>query len=874
MEGIDDYYVWECRIHHGVRYQKVPLPFPESVKIGMEFNIALDRKQKLDQSLLTNAVMLEICEFAKAVTKSEKYFLFEMLEFNFDLGVDVDNELECYEYASRVQTKIKQLKEQVKLKPRKLAEAFPLPHLNLIKKFTASEVPARYYPRRNRIADISFLTDGSKDRNCPENQRSESNRVLSSTFVIKRKGRVGLKVTGDIYPFCRKLGLTLTVRPDETPKLKLDPNLITVGVMIELLDFSKALCGSYTQIIHDLVQHNFCLELDRLQFRIQLNKLLERKCSCLTTEDRETFRRQTFAVQNKKQEQKYKKRKKPDTDFQELEKVAVVNKRRETLRHRDSDAQEMFQDSGLSYMCPVDFETETHSDTELGAEKNKFKHLSTATVETELAASLHMKQEEEDVFVSAVQPQVESVHPNDQTVKTDTDLFSGDKYNHVNFKTPKQKVWARRAPRSKQILKSSRVNDLFARSREIGLDFNVGSGSKQNLDLQLLTNWVLWEILKFANAMTKSLRSFLLDILGNNFRLFIQDDLHLRNIIFYVITKVRLLQSHPARQKMEFLSSPFKFPEVYTMHDVKSNIQVETEQQTDCDLSGSDETLYPFCKKLGLNLWSTQERTSSQKLHLNILTTGAVLEIFSLIKELCGSVREMVRDVLEHNFDLDLQNGATEAAQVIQKWFMSQKSIKKNQNMSPKISRWLNTVVPLSGHSQSNPQPASNGPKRLDTDGFHLQGHTQVGSFQNCQEIGLDLDVSSRSDVKKKLHLQMLTRGVLLEVHQYVEQNCACYVPALYDILDYNFDLSSQSHRQAEFAWSIASQVIAMVGKNGRKGQYLNTVFELPMDTCESSQFTCKDEAEDGHMASALNNDDDILFIRKLKPIDIEVEIE
>ncbi|XP_026213263.1 uncharacterized protein LOC113160289 [Anabas testudineus] len=867
MDNINDCYVWQCRIRHGIRYQKVALPFPESVKIGLEFNTALERKEKLDQCLLTNAVMLEICDFAKTVTKSEKYFLFEMLEFNFDLGVDVNNDMQCYEYATRVQSKIKQLKEQMKQRPRKWAETFPLPDPNLIKEFTMSEVQGRYYPKRNRIADISVLTDGSKNGQCPENQ--------NSTFVIKRKGRFRLKLAEDVYPFCRKLGVTLTVRPDEEPKQKLDPNLVTIGVMMELLDFSRALCGSYTQIINDLVKHNFGQELDRLQFRMQLNKLMERKYACLTAEDRDAFRRQTFTVQKKKREQRHKKRKNPDTDFQELEKLTVVSKRRETLRHRDRD---------LSYMCPVDSETDTQSGPEVGPEKKNHVESQSTAVDTKLAVSLDVKQEEEEVFICAVQPQMDdnnscwlNFHPNNRTVKTDADLFSEGK--DINTKTPKQKVWMRRAARSKQILKSSRVNDMFARSREIRLDFNVGSGSKQNLDLQLLTNWVLWEVFKFATAMTKSVRSFLLDVLDNNFNLAFRETLQLRNFTFYVMTKEKVLQSHPARQKTEFLSSPFQFPEVYNMVNVTSGFQseqeLEAEQQADWDLSGSatnqqaDVALYPFCAKLGLNLWSTQERPPSQKLDLTVLTTGAVLEIFSFIRGLCGSVRETVADVLEHNFDLDLQSGATEAAQVIQRWFVTQKSLMKNQNMSPKISRWLNTVVPLS------PQPSSNGLKRLDAGDFNFKSLTKASSYHICQKIGLDLDVSSKSENKTKLDLQVLTRGVLFEVHEYVEQNCNQYVPALYEILDYNFDLSSQSHRKVEFAWSIASQVIAMVGKNGRKVGYLNTVFELPMEACESSQVVCKDEPDDGFGELDLNDHDhDILFIRKLKPVDIEVEIE
>lgn len=893
MDGINDYYIWQCRIHHGIRYQKVALPFPESVKIGLEFNAALERKEKLDHCLLTNAVMLEICDFAKTVTKSEKYFLFEMLEFNFDLGVDMDNDMQCYEYATRVHNKIKQLKEQMKLRPRRWAEAFPLPDPNIIKEFTLSEVPERYYPKRNKIADISVLTDGSKNRQCPENQKSESNGVATSTFVIKRKGGFRLKLTGDVYPFCRKLGVTLTVRPDETPKQKLDPSLVTIGVMIELLDFSRALCGTHTQIVNDLVKQNFGQELDKLQFRMQLNKLMERKYACLTAEDRDAFRKQTFTVQNKKREQKYKKRKSPDTDFQELEKLTMVSKRRETLRHRDSDAQEKIcQDSDLSYMCPVDFETEMpemQSCTEVGPEKNNLESLSATAVETKLAAPLDVKQEEEEVFVTPVQPQANgnsshflNFHLNDAVANID--LFSEDKCKDINVKTSKQKVWMRRAARSKQILKSSRVNDMFARSREIGLDFNVSSGHKQNLNLQLLTNWVLWEVFKFATAMTKSIRSFLLDILDNNFNLAFQDEQHLRNFTFYVITKEKVLQSHPARHKMEFLSSPFQFPEVYNMVDVTSDFQIEqeleTDQQTNGNLSGSvtsqqaDVEPYPFCKKLGLNLWSTQERLPSQKLDLTILTTGAVLEIFSFIRELCGSVREMVCDVLEHNFDLDLQSGATKAADVIQRWFVMQKSLMKNQNMSPKISRWLNTVVPLNGQPQPSPQPTRNGLGHLNADNLNLKGHKTVNSYHICQEIGLDLDISSKPEAKAKLDLQVLTRGVLFEVHQYVEQNCNRYVPDLYKILEYNFDLSSQSHRKVDFAWSIASQVIAMVGKNGRKGGYMNTVFELPMEVCESSEMVCKDEPEKDFAEPDLSDEDDILFIRKLKPVDIEVELE
>ncbi|XP_056254384.1 uncharacterized protein LOC130183068 [Seriola aureovittata] len=900
MDNIDDHYIWQRRIHHGIRYQKVAVPFPESVDIGLEFNAALERKEKLDQSLLTNGVMLELCDFAKTVTKSEKYFLFEMLEFNFELGLDTDNDMQFYEYATRVHSKTRQLKEQIKMKPQRWKEVFTLPDPNIIMASVGSELPGRYYPKRNKIADCSVLTDGNKSSQSSEHHMTESNGAVCSTLSIRRKG-TQLKRRDDVYPFCRESGVTLAVRPNETPEQKLDPNLLTNGVMLEMLDFSRVLCGAHTQIIYDLVKQNFGQELDKLQFRLQFHKLMERKYSCLTAEDRDTFRKEAFTVRLKKQEQKCKKRQNPDKLYQELETLIVAGKRRETLRHRYTDAQEINQDSDLSYMCPIDFETEMLSGAEAGPEEIKFESCSSGTaVETELAVALDVKQEEEEVSVSPVQPQANgsdsrlfNFHPKDEAI---SGLFSDDKNKNIHVKTLKQRLWMRRATRSKQILKSSKVNDLFAHCREIGLDFNVSSGKRQNLDLHLLTNWVLLEVFKFATAMRKSLRSFLFDILDNNFSLVLQDELRQRNFIFYMMTKERTLQNHPARQKTEFLSSPFQFPEIYNTVDVTSSFQteqdLETEQHINWDSSFSatsqrtDAGPHPFCKKLGLNLWSTEEHPASQKLDLSDLTTGAVFEIFSFVRELCGAVHETVNDILEHNFDLDLQSGATEASQVIQRWYMTQKSLMKKQNITPKINCWLNMVVPLNGHSQLSPRPPmSNCRKHLDSGSLSLgterrdcSGNVQqvkkINSYHLCKEIGLGLDVASKPEAKTKLDLRLLTRGVLFEMHQYVEQNCNRYVPALYEILEYNFDLSSQSHRKVEFAWSIASQVIAMAGKNGRKGDYLKTVFELPMEFSESSQVVCKEEPEDGSDEPDLNDDDDIMFVRKLKPVDIEVEVE
>eukprot|EP00064_Thunnus_orientalis_P015454 superscaffoldBa00002866_g15507 len=869
MDSIDDDYIWQRRIHHGIRYQKGAVPFPESVEIGLEFNAALERKEKLDLSLLTNGVMLELCSFAKTVTKSWKYFMFEMLEFNFDLGMDMDNDMQCYDYATRVHNKVKILKEHIKLRPNRWKEAFTLPELHTVMGSKESELSGRYYPKRNKILDSSVLTDGSKKSQTSENQ---SNGATRSTFLIKKPG--GVRIKDNAYPFCKELGVSLAVRPNNTPKQKLHPSLITNGVMIELLDFSKVLCGGQTQMVNDLVKQNFGHELDKLQFRLQLAKLLERKYACLTGESRDSFRKEPFQLQTSER-RRYKKRKDRDTDYEELQRLTLSTKRRVTLRHTNSDVKKICQENDLSYMCPVDFETEIQSGTQ-------------ARPETKLAVTLDVKKEEEEVFISPVQRRTNGhntrLFKRCPTQKSISDLFSEDKNQDMNVKTSKQKVWLRRATRSKEILKSSRVNDIFASCREIGLDFNVGSGNKQNLDLQLLTNCVLWEVYRFASAMTKSMRSFLFDILNKNFSLVFQDELHERNFLYYIMTKEKILQNHPSRRNMEFLTSAFQFPEVYNMVDVTSDFQAEqevkTEPQTNWDSSALDTSQqtdvepHPFCKKLGLDLWSMEECPASTKLDLTVLSIGAVLEIFSFIRELCGTVRKMVNDVLEHNFDLDLQSDSTEAAQVIQRWYATQKSLMKKQNTSARINQWLNAAV-YSAELQTD--------NSLDTGALNVgreafKGNTQqvksIDGYHICKEIGLDLDVRYKSETKTKLDLQVLTRGVLFELHQYVEQNCNRYVPSLYEILEYNFDLSSQNHRKVEFAWSIASQVIAMSGRNSRKENYLNKVFELPFEVSELSQIICKEEPEDGFNELDPDDYDDIMFVRELKPVDIEVELE
>ncbi|CAJ1063742.1 uncharacterized protein LOC117812601 [Xyrichtys novacula] len=970
MDGITDY-LWQRRIQHGVRYQKSSVPFPESVRLGMEFNAALEKKETLDLSLLTNAVMLELCDFARCVSKSEAHFLFEILEFNFDLGVDGLNQVQYMSFKRRVHSRAKMTMVQLKSKPDRWKEPFSLPDLIDERALPESE---QWEIRESKTFDTSVLTAGSKNSQSSEKTKSDGN------VLVMKFGRVLIKLTDESFPNCQESGVSLIIRPENRPKERLQPEQLTKGILIELLEFSKVICGTQTGIVFDLVKLNFGHELNKTLYRLRVNKITERKYASQSAEEKEALLKEPFLSQSKNPRKNSKRRKNRDMDYLELENLIVPGKRRSILRDRESNETEIWLDSDLSYMCPVDSDAEMLSDVEAEPEKSISESFLVETLEktmssaraeestnaeagagatftllaetsvvgessatdesmaaeetsgtveetraateetsaagkkisasvnpsssmeenpsaiTEETLSVVIKEEEEEVFVSSVQSQLEAFdsQPDNTSLKTVSDLFSKDQNQDLDVKTPKQRLWVRRATRSKQILRSYRVNDIFASCKAIGLDFNVGSGNKQKLSLQLFTNSVMLGVLKFASAMKKSIHSLLCEILENNFNINLGDSLQKRYLTVYLMSKERSFQNHPARHTMAFLSSPCKLHNCFNMVDVTGDFQTgeEFEDRQGNPDSGASETApfedsdpYPFCRKIGLDLWSTDERPASQKLDLVDLTKGAAIEMFGYIRELCGNIHETVNDVLAHNFDLDLRNPETDDAKAIQKWYTKQKVVMtQHYRNKHKLQKWLEMLVPLNVRSQPHQQPTSRkSPEKQDAqDSASGRKPPAVkenvakgkGGYRLCKNIDLDLFVDTKTKPKRKMNLGVLTRGVLVEIHQYVMRNSNRYIPTLYQILEFNFDLSSQNHRKVEFAWDIATQVLRIAGNVSRKGNYLDKVVELPFELRESSQIVCKEEPEHGYTEQDFSENSDVVFVRELKPVDIEVEIQ
>ncbi|XP_034033523.1 uncharacterized protein LOC117516777 [Thalassophryne amazonica] len=862
--SIDSNYVWQRRVHYGMWNQKGAVPFPDSSEIGVEFHVAFERKEKLDSSLLTNGVVLDICDFAKAVTRSEKYIMYEIMEFNFDF--DVESEEQRADFAARICTKAKLMRDQVKTKFNRWKDKFVLPELRSVKTSAGSEQSGQKWPRIGKIhRDEGSVNDGAE---CKE-------------LSIMKPGGRRVKLTEELYPFCKAAGLRLVVQ-EELRKEKLSLDLLTNGAMMEVVAFTRVICSSRGRIIQEVVTHNFDVTFGGTYCNIQIDKVLQRVHLCHSAEAKAALRKEPFKTQPVQDRPRFLKKR-----LAEVEQLKEDVKRIVMPQQVESEGNAAWQDIEMSYMCPVDFEMEVQS----GSELRPRNILSGAAASVKSLDSLDVKPKEE-FFISPVDTKTGAPPTTAELLSA---VFSGDSDETANAKTMKQRLWVRRSPRSKEILGCSRVNDMFKRCRNIGFDFNVGSGRKQNLDLRLLSNGVLFEVYKFASALRKTIHKFLFAILDNNFNLVIQGEVHRRNFLIYFITKEKVIQNYPGRKMDKFLSSSFQLPEVYNMVDVTSeflpeNVAMSEEPEVTVSQQTSPET-HPYCKKLGIDLWLTEERPLSEKLELTVLTNGAVLEIVGFVKDLCGTVWEIVSDLLEHNFNLDLKNTSSNAARVILKWHATHKVWMRRPGTSAVMIKWLNQSVlwdtpsnktclaqpELPAESAEDKEEPPSKPDWGPTCGNVERGKAaEQSSYRICNEIGLDLDIHSRSKSKAKLDLGVLTRGVLFEMHRYVGLNCNRYVPALYEILEYNFDLSSQCHRKVEFAWSVASQVIAMVGKQRcsliGKGEYLNKVFELPFEISASAELICKEEPENDH--AHLDGGDDVMFVRELKPVDIEVEVE
>ncbi|CAL8279521.1 unnamed protein product [Arctogadus glacialis] len=812
MNCTDSEYIWQSRIHSGFNYRRKPGPFQDAAAIGLDFNVACKRKTKLDLSLLTNGVVLDIYDFSKASIGSVKYLLSDILEYNFDTGMD--NDKQRFLFTNRIFTKIGLLK-----KYSQQDEVFLLPEPNTFNLSGVSEVQSRPYTNLSE-----FFVKSTP--NCHErihedeaatafdhvDQDGETEHVDEATKCTVVKG---------LYPLCDAIGLDLYIRPINTTKQKLDPRFLTNKVIFEVLKFVKEVCGTQRQTVSDVLNHNFDLSAYENCVWGKIIKIRNGRNDLIQPDAKQAFRKKPcIFVQRKSRKRGWKRRWVNDYDSQALASLTKHGKRKRKPKYDD-----VFCDFG------------------------------------------HLRHDDQKFFATSYE-EMDAMQESQTGEQSYT--FSDPVHDHgIEVPSENLRLWKRRTARSKQI------RTTWFKHKKTHWDFNIGTGVKLNTNLRLLTDDILEDMFKFACHMRRTQSKFQLEIYQNNFRLNPLDSVQTR-FKWHVTTKVKDLESRRREKLADLLNSVVHFPGSYRMVDiVSSSTAAETVNQSSATFLEPSMENYPFCLQMGVNLWAVKERPLNERLDLGLLTNGALLEVSSFVGKLCGNVWEVMFDVLEHNFDLNPQGGAiaqalqnwywrrltsnrgnetfAELNMCIAKIVQANKSRTKESLFNQVIKKDLAEEFKQGKSFHCDPYPLC---KEL---GINLEMDSKWEA-----RAKLDLQVLTRA-VIYEVHRYV--------VENPQKDN---YVPMLYKILEDNFDLSSQLHRRCKFALAIASQVKAMAGNfrgSTRKGDYPNKVFELPFEFPISGQVLLKEEPEDGY-CDLDDDNDDIEFVCQFIPVDIEVKLD
>ncbi|XP_050927878.1 uncharacterized protein LOC108896895 isoform X2 [Lates calcarifer] len=311
-EKMDANTVWQWRIMHANKYSEHTKPFHYSKEMGLDFTVGSNTQEKMDLQLVTNGVILEVCDFAKMVKKSKRHFITNILENNFDLGLK--NEQQRITFTSQILHKVKDL---IQKPPKDKHEAFTLFDMSSKTECASSSKNGLNMASIERNTDSFQVdmddTDGNEheevkcsltpskenikteemDGPCADDSDDEDEFDCSGAQSTKELGE---DVLPPLYPCCKEIGLNLDVGSNQS----LDPGLLTKGVMLELAHFTRVLTGSYRSIVLDVLEHNFELDLNSQQGKGQvwskIVDLLKRRERLITEFKSELFSFQTNPI--------------------------------------------------------------------------------------------------------------------------------------------------------------------------------------------------------------------------------------------------------------------------------------------------------------------------------------------------------------------------------------------------------------------------------------------------------------------------------------------------------------------------------------------------------------------------------------------------
>ncbi|XP_034000004.1 uncharacterized protein LOC117493516 [Trematomus bernacchii] len=310
--------VWQWRIMCVDKNSRHPEPFQCSNRIGLDFNVASNNHQKLDIGLVTNGVILEVCDFAKTVNKSKRHFFTNILENNFNL--DLENDQQRIDFTSRIMHKVKNL---IRKPPKDKNEVFTLFDTPCNPECSSSNEP-NMASTKHKTESILVETDDTDDwehedeLKCSQATSKDCIKAESLLEVMDRaqsddsdyedelkfsEAQSAEKPKDDdfskLFPFCEKIGLNL----DFGSKQSLEPGLLTKGIMLELIHFTRILTASYSPIVLDVLEHNFELDLksqqDKSRAFFKISHLLKKRTRFLNigTKISPEFKTEPFSFQ-------------------------------------------------------------------------------------------------------------------------------------------------------------------------------------------------------------------------------------------------------------------------------------------------------------------------------------------------------------------------------------------------------------------------------------------------------------------------------------------------------------------------------------------------------------------------------------------------
>lgn len=140
QKGRKDGDMWRHRVNYSKHIsprssagKKLKDPYSNCKKIGLDFNVGSGSNQKLDLQLLTKGVMVEVSDFAKEVNRAQQHVVCDILEYNFDLGLQKHQR---NDFATRTMHILRELIIKLKTalgKPGLVMEVFTLLDPNTIK---------------------------------------------------------------------------------------------------------------------------------------------------------------------------------------------------------------------------------------------------------------------------------------------------------------------------------------------------------------------------------------------------------------------------------------------------------------------------------------------------------------------------------------------------------------------------------------------------------------------------------------------------------------------------------------------------------------------------------------------------------------------